>query len=704
MLKKTQTLSFLFIMAFNYQVVASHLMGSNISYKCIGNNNYEITLNLFRDCSGINLEDTLSVRVSSVSCGQSFDVILTKQIPTIDITPICSLQLNLSSCSGGLYIGFEQNIFKGTVVLQSCDDWLFATSICCRNTLINDHTCQGTSPLYNYATLNNNLSDTTIYCNSYICNNSALVQNSPTFYGCANQSNNLSFSSYDADGDSLVYESILQIDSNGNPLPCSALPFASSGGINFNTLTGQSVFTPNGNRIDYFTIIIHEYRAGRKIASTVHEQVFYSTNCQTNIVPEVTSLYSLSGAQIVNDVIEVCPGNNVSFYFDISDDNSNNTLSVSDNASSVFNNYNINYTVNNQSNITGFFSWTPNQYDIGNKVLTVSAKDDNCLLRSLSSKSYAFKILKGVYAGVDKITCSDSVLLCTSGEGNFTWTPATGLSCLNCRNPKALPLSTTTYFIESNSLNQCRNRDTITVFADTNFSATISSNSSDTICNNIGQVQFFGNPSGGKFFGIGITDSITGIFDPQIAGIGTHEIVYIFSINNCIDNDTQSVLVTSPENFMNINDTICYNGGTYQLSMATTNSVFIGNGIVDSINGIFDPLEAGIGNHKITHAYNSFSNCQIVDTINLTVEVCLNNKHLQKEALNIYPNPSKGIFSVNFNNNFKTLLIYDVLGNLVYTEKIENITSKKIILPNKGIYKVLVNNNEKYLHKTILVN
>ncbi len=32
---------------------ASHVLGGEMSYKCLGNGNYEFTVSLFRDCSGI---------------------------------------------------------------------------------------------------------------------------------------------------------------------------------------------------------------------------------------------------------------------------------------------------------------------------------------------------------------------------------------------------------------------------------------------------------------------------------------------------------------------------------------------------------------------------------------------------------------------------------------------------------------------------
>ena len=51
---------------------ATHMMGMDISYKCLGNNTYHITLSFYRDCSGAAQAPTsATVDYTSAICGQS---------------------------------------------------------------------------------------------------------------------------------------------------------------------------------------------------------------------------------------------------------------------------------------------------------------------------------------------------------------------------------------------------------------------------------------------------------------------------------------------------------------------------------------------------------------------------------------------------------------------------------------------------------
>ena len=45
-------LSLVLIILFSQEVMATHVPGGNITYECLGGNNYIITLTVFEDCSG----------------------------------------------------------------------------------------------------------------------------------------------------------------------------------------------------------------------------------------------------------------------------------------------------------------------------------------------------------------------------------------------------------------------------------------------------------------------------------------------------------------------------------------------------------------------------------------------------------------------------------------------------------------------------
>jgi len=69
-----------------------------------------------------------------------------------------------------------------------------------------------------------------------------------------------------------------------------------------------------------------------------------------------------------------------------------------------------------------------------------------------------------VNAGPDQSICPfTSTQLNASGTSSFTWSPATGLSCVNCASPFASPSSTTTYTVTGTDAAGCSNTDNVTI-------------------------------------------------------------------------------------------------------------------------------------------------------------------------------------------------------------------------------------------------
>ena len=98
---------------------ASHVMGSDIVYRCLGGGRYEITVKAYRDCNGvgINQEDVV------LTCGAN-TITITNQtkVSVRDITgidPKCGIS---SACAGGwptFAYGVEEHIWTMQVDLSS---------------------------------------------------------------------------------------------------------------------------------------------------------------------------------------------------------------------------------------------------------------------------------------------------------------------------------------------------------------------------------------------------------------------------------------------------------------------------------------------------------------------------------------------------------------------------------------------------------
>src|SRR5438105_15134486 len=69
---------------------ASHAQGADITYQCLGGNQYQITLSFYRDCGGVTAPNTVTINCSSANCNQNYNVTL-NQIPNTgqEVIPIC---------------------------------------------------------------------------------------------------------------------------------------------------------------------------------------------------------------------------------------------------------------------------------------------------------------------------------------------------------------------------------------------------------------------------------------------------------------------------------------------------------------------------------------------------------------------------------------------------------------------------------------
>jgi gliding motility-associated-like protein len=69
-----------------------------------------------------------------------------------------------------------------------------------------------------------------------------------------------------------------------------------------------------------------------------------------------------------------------------------------------------------------------------------------------------------VNAGPDvTIITGGSSVMSATGNGTYSWSPATGLSCVTCLNPTATPSATTSYVLTVTDVNGCTASDSITV-------------------------------------------------------------------------------------------------------------------------------------------------------------------------------------------------------------------------------------------------
>lgn len=462
---------------------ATHIMGSDISFRCLGGNNYQVVVAVYRDCSGVDVPTSITVDVTS-TCGTS-SVVCTQDAANSgqEVSQLCPSAV--STCAGGSFPGVELYTYVGNVTIQpGCGLYTFSYDDCCRNTSTNlVDNAPPSLGFYVQATLNSDL---------VTCDAAPTFTSLPVPYFCVNQPVNYSHGSLDTDGDSLVYTLIAPLDQGGIPLiyqgaysPVSPLPTAS--GFGFDPQTGQMTFTPTQQGVYVVDVLVTEYRNGQVIGTTMRDIQIVIINCNNNAptINNALTTSNVTGAQ-VNDYnsLGVCPGTTVSFTIG-GRDADGQPITVSSNIASSIPTATLTTTNVGVDSVRVTFTWTPSPLDTGFRYFTIQFEDNACPITGLQLFTYDLTIFEGTDAGPDRYYCPGGgpVPINVYGGSQFSWSTTYGMVSATPDSGTVLlaPAQTTTYIIQSDLQGGCKDRDTITVFNVPTFSTLITS-PDDTIC------------------------------------------------------------------------------------------------------------------------------------------------------------------------------------------------------------------------------
>ncbi|MBI1286531.1 MAG: PKD domain-containing protein [Flavobacteriales bacterium] len=407
---------------------ASHALGAEITYECLGGDQYRIRLVFYRDCGGIAAPTAPSINISS-SCGnQSLGMTLLPPDPPFPpfdqylVDYELPVYCQASNCGSGNNPGIQEYVYEATTTLPPCSDWTMSYDLCCRSASINTINAPGSQDIYVSAFLNNQAAP---------CNSSPQFDVPARGFICLNQDNTILATATDPDGDMLVYSlytpwydpnasvSYLGGFSQNNPL--------SSTFYNFNNGTITTHPTSNG-QITVIGVMVEEYRNGVLIGRVVRDmQVRVINNCPQN----PGSDFDIDQDGIFDaDTFVICTDNPIQLDIYL-----NNTLpnltygmvaeNLSDFPGATFN------TVPNGSapgGIVGQFVWLPGPSYVGTtQTLVMTAFDNNCPVVGYSNFTYQFTIT-GLELDVDidtvAISCTDSVemnAIVSSGTPPYTF-------------------------------------------------------------------------------------------------------------------------------------------------------------------------------------------------------------------------------------------------------------------------------------------
>lgn len=300
-------------------IFATHIIGGEINYRCLGNNRYEITLQLFRDCdTGVPwFENPAIIDILSAN-GQFIDTIgmRLQNNDTLAFTGSACSVIPPDAC-------IHTTTYREIRTLPfRVGGYQFVYQICCRNQdIINILNPTGTQAAYHAVMTEEAL---------LVCNSAPKFDGWPPFYVCNGQNFSYDHSATDVDGDSIAYELCTPYDifANFNPFVDWRAPYSVNnmlGGpqpFSIDPVTGLLTGTPFTNGTFVFGICIREYRNGVLVGEVRRDFQFIVTACLTSIVADFAPDIPPCNASLSVDFDNFSNPSNGPFIWDFGDGSS----------------------------------------------------------------------------------------------------------------------------------------------------------------------------------------------------------------------------------------------------------------------------------------------------------------------------------------------------------------------------------------------
>jgi len=413
---------------------ADHFIGSDLTWKCIGQDSFLVSLTIYRDCNGIPMHP-IAIVAKCASTGATITTLNISKPQGVDITPTCGSSCTRCQTSGCSFpYGIERYVFTSLLVLSnagSCCEIVMSFQSCCRN-----------------LTITTGIANQSFYCDGRLnrcinpCDNSPTFTNAPVAIICVGQDFIFNHGAIDIDIsstggliDSLSYEWTSPLGYGGAVLsysspysydkpiyfwgfPSTTLSFPR--GFHLDKTTGDISFRPMKVEQTVMALKISEFRTINgvkvKIGEIRRDIQFIVISCPNNNAPILSGPFYK----------EVCATNTVSFSIATNDYDTKDTLLISWNGAIP----GATWSSNNKQvkHPTGVMTWTPGEQHASPipYVFTATVKDDACPVNGSSTRAYQILVKPLPKAKITEVDsgCGDYHLFAQPVLGNspsFLW-------------------------------------------------------------------------------------------------------------------------------------------------------------------------------------------------------------------------------------------------------------------------------------------
>ncbi len=558
----TLLIGFLWLWVFPLTGFATHIVGGELNYTYLGNDDYEIRLAVYFDCqngnpTAISSDDVISIGIFD-SANNFLDSLMIRGIglDTLEST------LSTNCITPPTNVCVAVNIYTDTINLPPlAGGYQLSFQRCCRNgALIQNIQAPGSTGATYYATI----PDAGIATD----NSNPVFTNWPPIYVCQNLQLRFDHIASDPDADSLVYELCTPFEgaTQGFPKPeppndppygpvVFINPYSVNnmlGGVSPLSIDAQTgLLTAVPTTIGNFVVgvCVKEYRNGVLVGETKRDFQFNVVDCQ----PQVVSSFFVPTV-ICNDSVQFANASQGAseFHWDFGVDTSQADTSDQLNPLYVY-------------------------PDTGTYWISLVASDSTCKDTAIFPVTIGPDIFSD--AGGDRQICrDDTISLSGNGNGAYSWSPGQYLSDTTIANPLAWPDSTMEFMLTINN-GYCTISDTVLITVEDSLITAGFMPDTTSGCAPL-TVTFTDTSNGGTTywwdFGDGDTaNTANPTHTFTVAGI--YEVFFeITDFNTCNDKDTATgyITVIDDTSYALTNDTIC-NGQSVLIGLpADTNLTY----------------------------------------------------------------------------------------------------------------------------------
>lgn len=409
---------------------ANHVLGGNISWECLGGDQYEITFTQYRDCfaatPALSIENVFFFPQGCVTSPFIFDLDFVSEQ---EISDLCPTELVNSSCEsyfsqtsiGGIYPGVTEVVYSGVVTLAPGCTWRVVWNENSWN-YFNNIDYSAFPSAYIESEINTN-----------VCSNSVQITSLGVPYECIGQAViNHQITTSNTSGAVLTY-SLATPQTTGataasslNVTSYSALPgltISPTGLISFNTIG----LSPGFYVLSYQV----EMTIGGVSQGTMQESMsVLIRDCSTTptdfTLPEIQG--STYGIIETANEIGVCAGDSLCFSVLASNTNPLRGITITETHPAILNSGNpvLNQTTINPANAE--FCMLTDQSMIGTHVIHFEADDDACVLPGHDDIFVTVHIYPSITLSVtDTMICLGQPLIVNATGGTtYTWSVING--------------------------------------------------------------------------------------------------------------------------------------------------------------------------------------------------------------------------------------------------------------------------------------